>query len=135
MAAGLMYHPGTVNSCFNAIEGTFLAWDTSLDVIIKLYLPWYWADFQVTIQDTVSMMSDFYSSCDIDKLFTTLTKLITVEGISELASRAVGAIFFEYKDLVNAFKKDEVTKKLILSSYEIGYYFGRAISVTFAWTI
>ena len=135
MASGLMYHPGTVNSCFSAIEGTLLSFDTFSNVIIHLYMPWYWPELQVVIMDTVTMSSDFYSSCDVDKLMTTCTKIVTVEGISELASRAVGAIFFEYKDLIKAFKKDKETKKFILSSYEIGYYVGRAVSVTLAWTI
>ena len=134
-ASGLMYHPGTVNSCFSAIEGTLLSWDTFSVVVIHIYMPWYWSDMQVVIMDTITMSSDFYSSCDVDKVMTTCTKLVTVEGISELASRAVGAIFFEYKDLIQAFRKDEETKKYLLSSYEIGYYIGRAVSVTLAWTI
>ena len=66
---------------------------------------------------------------------TTCTKLITVEGLSELASRAVGAIFFEYMDLIKAFKKDEFTGKFIYTAFEIGEFIGRAVSVTLGWTI
>lgn len=135
VAAGLMYHPGTVNACFNAIEGSLLSWDSFSVVFTRIYMPWYWSDFQVVIMDTITMSSDFYSSCDIDKLLTTCTKLVTVEGASELASRAVGAIFFEYKDLFTAFKKDPETGQFLNSSYQMGFIIGRAVSVTFAWTI
>ena len=45
--------------------------------------------------DSITMQADFYTSCDVDKLLTTCTKLVTVEGLSELAARALGAIPFE----------------------------------------
>ena len=57
-------------------------------------MPWYWSDLLVVTMDTITLSSGFYSYCDVDKLMTTCTELVTVEGISELASRAVGAIFF-----------------------------------------
>ena len=132
-AEGLMYHRGVANRCFRAIEGSLLSFSSFDNIFKNLYMPWYWPDLLVVVMDNITMSSDFYSSCDVDKLMTTCTHIITVEGISELASRAVGAIFFEYKDLIVAFKKDEDTGKFINSSYEIGRYLGRAISVTFNW--
>ena len=134
-AKGLMYHEGAYSPCYSAIEGSLMSWDSFTVVFINIYMPWYWSDLQVVIMDTVTMSSDFYSSCDVDKLMTTCTKLITIEGATELASRAVGAIFFEYKDLFTAFKKDPETKKFINSAYQIGVFLGRAISVTLGWTI
>ena len=135
VAQGLMYHEGTRNSCYNSIEGSLLSFDNLPTVIVHVYMPWYWSDLQVIIMDSITMSSNFYSECDVDKLMTTCTKIITVEGVSELASRAVGAIFFEYKDLMQAFKKDKETGKFIYSSNEIGKFIGRAVSVTLAWTI
>ena len=92
-AEGLMFQPG-INACYSAIEGSLLSWDTFSVVLIHIYMPWYWSDLLVVMMDTITLSSGFYSSCDVDKLMTTCTKLVTVEGISELASRAVGAIFF-----------------------------------------
>ena len=93
VAEGLMFQPG-YNACYSAIEGSLLSWDTFSVVLIHIYMPWYWSDLLVVMMDTITLSSSFYSSCDVDKLMTTCTKLVTVEGISELASRAVGAIFF-----------------------------------------
>jgi len=136
VARGLMYHPqATHNACFSAIEGSLLSWDTFGVVFIHVYMPWYWSDLQVVMMDTITMSSDFYSSCDVDKLMTTCTKLVTIEGISELASRAVGAIFFEYRDLIDAFATDKDTGVAVYSSKERGEFIGRAVQVTLAWTI
>ena len=129
-AAGLMYHYKESNPCFAAIEGTLISFDTFTIVIAHLYLPWYWADFQVVLMDTTTLMSSLYSKCEIDKFLTTSTKFITIEGLSELGSRALGAIFFEYADLIAAFHPE-----LGLTPFEKGIYVGRAIAVTFAWTI
>lgn len=93
VAEGLMFQPG-YNSCYSSIEGSLLSWDTFSVVLIHVYMPWYWSDLLVVTMDTITLSSGFYSYCDVDKLMTTCTKLVTVEGISELASRAVGAIFF-----------------------------------------
>ena len=134
-AEGLMYHRGVANRCFNAIEGSLLSFESFGPVFINIYMPWYWSDLMVVIMDTVTMSADFYSSCDVDKLMTTVTKMITVEGISELAARAVGAIFFEYMDLIQAFSTDEFTGEWVYSDYEMGTYCGKALSVTFGWTI
>lgn len=54
-AEGLMYQPGTVNACFNAIESTFLSWDSFGTVLSRIYLPWYWSDVQVVIMDTITL--------------------------------------------------------------------------------
>lgn len=133
-AEGLMYHPGTTNKCFSSIEGSLMSFDTFTVVLVHIYMPWYWSDLQVVCMDTITMQADFYSSCDIDKVMTTATHLVTVEGLSELGSRALGAVFFEYRDLMTAFAKDEEGVSLF-SAYEIGVFVGRAISVTLAWTI
>ena len=134
-AEGLMYHMGVANRCYNAIEGSLLSFESFGPVFMNIYLPWYWTEAMISIMDSVTMSADFYSSCDVDKLMTTCTKLITVEGASELASRAAGAIFFQYMDLIKAFEVDEDTGQFVNSSYVIGRYVGRAVSVTFAWTI
>ena len=79
--------------------------------------------------DSITMQADFYTSCDVDKLLTTCTKLVTVEGLSELAARALGAIPFEYMSLIAIFKDQEATDT------DKGNSIGRALSVTFNYSI
>merc|ERR1719273_496616 len=130
-ATGLMFVPGATNRCFNTIQSSLFSWDNFGMTFTRIYMPWYWADLQIVMQDSITLGTDFWTQCDIDKMFVTCTKLITVEGLSELGSRAVGAIFFEYSDLISGFGKDEDDNPLN-SAYEIGILFGRAISVTLA---
>ena len=134
IVTGLMYHPNSYNPCYNAIESSFLSWDTFGVIFGKAYMPWYWSQVQYILQDTIVLNANLYSVCDIDKALVTMTSLITVEGLSELGSRAVGAIFFEYSDLLSAFGEDDDGNP-INSTYEKGEYVGRAVSVTLSYTI
>lgn len=38
--------------------------------------------------------------CDLNRLFNTVTKMITVEGLTELAARLAGAAAFELFDMI-----------------------------------
>jgi hypothetical protein len=49
MVNGLMYHPGSVHICVTAFEGTLVNFDTFAAVASRIYEPWYWADFIVSL--------------------------------------------------------------------------------------
>ena len=85
--------------------------------------------------DTIILGTDFYTRCDINKLLVTSTKFVTIEGLSELASRAVGALFFEYTDLMGAFGSSEETGEPEYKPFYRGEFIGRAVQVTFKWSI
>ena len=122
MVNGLMYHPGSVHICVVAFEGTLVNFDTFAAVASRIYEPWYWADFIVSLQDMVALSSRIYADCTVDKLFNTLTHLISVEGFTELVARALGMIYFEFKDYVDT-RNNPVAK-----SSDKGFQFGRVIA-------
>ncbi len=59
------------------------------------------------MQDLVSVTSGVFMNCNIDKMLGTMTHLITVEGLSELGGRAVGAWPFELSTCVDTFMDSE----------------------------
>ena len=84
-----------------------IGFDTSTDIFAKLYIPAFWAEGQVQLQDLVSVSSGVFVNCNIDKMLGTLTHLITVEGVSELAGRAVGAWPFELSTCIDTMFNSE----------------------------
>lgn len=119
VADGLMYTPGGVNRCFAAVEGSLISLDSLGHVITHIYLPWYWSEFQIVLQDEISLQAALYTDCDVDKFFNTMTHLITWEGASELMARGVGGFFFEFQDFLSVRDDPEA------SSFAVGQRFGR----------
>jgi len=131
VAKGLQYNPNdtSMNKCFTAVEGLLIATDNSLHIISKLIYPWYLAEVQLVVQDLVALNAGFYSDCDANKFFNTMTQLISAEGVSEISARASGAYFFEYKN----FKA--IRAEAGASSYVKGKEFGKLFSVLSAYKI
>jgi len=97
MAQGLMYNAAAgQNSCFSAIESGLTASSNFFFVLSKMYMPWYVPEAQLVIQDNVALLGGFYTDCDINKFFDSMTTLISSEGLATLGSRAGGSYFFEF---------------------------------------
>lgn len=88
---------------------SLIGWDNFLYIGAKLYLPWYWPEAQVWLQDQLTLSSGFYIDCKFDKAFTAVTHLITTEGLSELGGRVAGAAPFQLMDLIYAFGDSEMS--------------------------
>lgn len=129
VAGGLMYHPGQRNACFTAVEGSLISLDSLAHVLMNIYMPWYWPEFQTVMQDEISLQAALYADCDVDKFFNTMTHLITWEGASELLARAAGGFFFEFQDLLTAWDDESI------SSYQLGTKFGRVFGTLTDWRI
>ena len=99
--SGFIYTPGESTTCSDSILINLSAWVNSIDVIKKIYLPMNWPNFQVVIQDIFASGADITYTCDINKLFTTLSHIFTVEGATELGARAAGAAPFELVQVIN----------------------------------
>lgn len=95
VAQGLQYNPNNSSSaCFTAVESMLIASDNGLGVLTKLWAPWYWSEAQLTLQDTIALNAGFYTECDVNKFFNTMTHLVSAEGVSEMGARASGAYMF-----------------------------------------
>lgn len=88
---------------------SLVGWDNFLYIGAKIYMPWYWAEGQVWFQDQITLFSGFYIDCKFDKAFTSVTHLITTEGLSELGGRVAGAAPFQLMDLIYAFTDSEMS--------------------------
>ena len=84
--------------CRNSFEGIFVNFDTFGNVLSKIYLPWYWPDGMVLMQDMVALTSQIYVNCSVDKLMVTLTHLPTIEGGTAMLGRIVASLNFEIAD-------------------------------------
>ena len=95
---GLQYNqaagPGL---CFNTVESTLYASSNLFFVLSKMYMPWYLPEVQLIIQDNIALFGGFYHDCDMNKFFDSMTAVISQEGMSALATRAMVASKFEYK--------------------------------------
>lgn len=127
---GLTYNKNAPSKCYDAFESFFVSFDTGTDILRKIYLPAYWSEGQVQLQDTIAISSGIYVDCNADKALNTITHLISTEGVSELGGRLAGAAAFELKDCWDAMKKNSP-----LSKDEKGYRYGRCISVFLNYTI
>lgn len=120
IAQGLQYNPNAVSSaCFSAVEGALIASDNGLSVLTKIYMPWYLSEAQLLLQDTIALQASFYTECEVNKFFNTMTHLVSAEGVSEMGARASGAFLFEY----NTFKEERANPAA--SSFQKGTAFGR----------
>lgn len=127
---GMTYNKNVESKCFNAVEDFMISFDTGTDVFRKIYIPAYWSEGQIMLQDIIAITSGVYVDCNLDKAMNTITHLISTEGVSELAGRLAGAGAFELKDCIQAMKKNSG-----LEREEKGYRYGRCLSVIFNYTI
>ena len=107
--SGFIYIPGESSECSDSILTSLTAWINSVDTIKKIYLPMNWPNFQVVLQDIVASGADISYTCDINKLFTTLSHIFTVEGVTELGARVAGAAPFELVQVVNTLGDKEAS--------------------------
>jgi hypothetical protein len=56
VAQGLQYNPNASSSaCFTAVEGMLIAQDNGLGILTKLYMPWYFSEAQLVMQDLIAL--------------------------------------------------------------------------------
>jgi hypothetical protein len=73
-AQGLQYNPNDPSGeCFGAIENLLIASDNGLSILTKIWMPWYLSEAQLILQDTIALQAGFYSRCDVDKFFASMT--------------------------------------------------------------
>merc|ERR1712072_1519129 len=111
---GLMYQdsPKGGSTCFGALAGQLASFDAFGQLMTKCYMPWYWSEVMVNFQDLNANLSGFYVSCKMDKLFYSLARLGSLEGITGLATRGGGSVF-QIMSLTKAFK-DPTTSTMAL---------------------
>jgi len=131
LVGGLQYNQnGGTSSCYDAFESAVIGLDTTTDIFAKLYIPAFWSEGQVQMQDLVSVTSAVFVDCNIDKMFGTMSHLATVEGLSELGGRSLGAWPYEISTAIDTFSNsDNYTYQ------ESGYNYGRLISIVLNFTI
>ena len=107
-AEGMTYNGESSNSkCYNAIQSLVIAYDTSTDILKKIYIPAYLPEVQIQLQDTIAISSGFYVDCSIDKFFYTVIHLASQEGVTEISGRVAGAYFFEISAALDAWNDTE----------------------------
>lgn len=67
-----------------------------VNTVSEIYLPWNWVDLAIIAEQGTDVSATIMNECDFNKLNHTLTTMISWEGLSELASRVVGALPFEF---------------------------------------
>jgi len=123
VAQGLMYNPAAgSNACFGAIESGLVASSNLFFILSKMYMPWYVPEAQLNLQDNIALMSGFYTECDVNKFFDSMTTLISSEGLSTMGARAGGSYMFEYKNF-NELKSDP-TASTFVKAEAMGKLFG-----------
>jgi len=130
MLTGLSYGGQGEGACYDAAESWIISWDTGTDVLKKLYIPAFWAEAQIQLQDFISITSAFYVDCDVNKLFNTVTHLVSSEGLTELSGRVSGAYFFEIRECQDCFREPDLCSKK-----EKGYRYGKCASIALNYTI
>jgi len=94
---GLQYDDsGEQSMCFMAVEDALTATSNLTYVLKNMYQPWFWADGQMVTQDAIAVYSSIYLDCDVNKLFDSMTTLLSVEGASTLGARVGGAMLSSY---------------------------------------
>lgn len=82
-----------MNPCLGTVSGLVQSTENFGLLVQKIYLPWYWEDLIYNIEDFTANNGALFSVCELDKLFLTLSGLISLEGAMEMLSRGVGSIF------------------------------------------
>lgn len=119
---GFVYTPGTESECANEFFTYASSWVNGVDDISKIYMPWYWPEVSVSLTDIVATGQRVIYGCDVNKLFTTLTHLITTEGIAEAGARIAGAAPFEMSAMIASFNDDTA------STYKKALGLGKVLS-------
>ena len=127
-----MSYGGTADGsrCYDAAESWIISYDTGTDVLKKIYIPAYFAEGQIMLQDFISITSAFYVDCDINKLFNTVSHVFSTEGFTELTGRVTGAYPFEIRHC-----EDAARGVVKLTKKEKGYRYGKCLSVFLNYTI
>ena len=110
---GFIYTPGKESRCAVSIFHALTSWMNSIDIFTKIWMPWYWPRFQFILQDILYAGTVVDIDCDLTKLFTTITGLISFEGVSELGARVAGAAPFEIYALIASFSDEEATTRYV----------------------
>jgi hypothetical protein len=129
LVSGFVYTPGVESDCANVIFDYLEAWVNGVDDFKKIYMPWVWPQVQVAIQDVVATGQVVIYDCNVNALFTTLTHLITTEGIAELGARIAGAAGFEMVNMITLWTDETV------SSYKKAESLGKVLSAILNYTI
>ena len=87
-----MYQSSDGTNCFSSLAGFMGTADALATCFTKIYMPWYWSEAMINMQDANALLSGFFIECKVDKMFYTVTHLISVEGVVELAARALGSV-------------------------------------------
>ena len=88
VASGIQYNPASGTSdCFTTVEGLSISLNSAGHVLSHIYLPWYAPEGMQLFQDSTALVAGLYTNCKMDKLITSLNGLVSVEGLSTLASR------------------------------------------------
>lgn len=103
----MQYNKNDQSKCYDAAESFIIGMDTSTDILAKIYIPAYVAEAQVQFQDLIAVSSAIFVDCNVDKVFYTMTHLITTEGTSELMGRAAGAAMFQFSRCMDAWQNSE----------------------------
>ena len=106
---GFIYIPGESSQCSDSILNSLGAWINAIDTTKKIYLPMNWPNWLVSAQDIVASGADITYTCDINKLFTTVSHLFTTEGLTELGARFAGAAPFQLIQTFDVLRDGEVS--------------------------
>ena len=85
-----------------------------------MYMPWYVPEAQLVVQDSIALIGGFYTDCDVNKFFDSMTVLISEEGASQMGARAGTASQFEWK------KYKETKQKKKVTNFQKNAAFGKA---------
>ena len=101
---GLQYNPAAgYSKCFTATEGVLNSSGNLFFVLTKTYMPWYVPEAQLVVQDFIALNGGFYTECDLNKFFDSMTTLFSDEGLSQAGARATATYPFEYRAFTKAF--------------------------------
>ena len=77
--------------------------NTISQLLTQFYDPRLWADAIMGVQNWVQLSTSVYANCDAQKLFNTVTALITTEGASTLGARLTGGFISDMPMNINTF--------------------------------
>lgn len=111
---------GAASGCLSTVSGFMQSTENFGLLFSKAYMPWYWSELVYNVEDFAATNGGIYEACEVGKLFTTLSGLISLEGAMELLSRATGNIF-AYLELFKVCKDPDST------SLDCGTIFGKTL--------
>ena len=101
---GLQNNPQAPGKCYSALQVMITDLSALSSILSTIYLPSNWANLALDARDLTAMTAAIYAHCDVQKLFNTLTSLVSTEGLSTLASRVGGGLIFELPAQWNKFQ-------------------------------